>query len=287
MNHDSAAAKPHSLPAGEARDHHDLAREVSEARGEFRTLKWASALASQGQAGDEARSSRNEALDPSFETAFGAVLGARASSPRAVHAGETPSPWHSRGYLPHFEGGEIVQSITFRLHDSLPVALRDELAAEPERVTENERKLHHRRRIEVALDHGHGACYLENPHIARMVSDALWHFDGERYRLHAWCVMPNHVHVVVTPLAGRTLSSIVHSWKSFTATEANQHLGRRGSFWMQEYFDRAIRDEHHFRTAVEYVEHNPVNAGLCEAPEDWPWSSLGARVSGARDASDP
>ena len=108
-----------------------------------------------------------------------------------------------------------------------------------------------------------------------MVSDALWHFDGERYRLHAWCVMPNHVHVVVTPLAGRTLSSIVHSWKSFTATEANQHLGRRGSFWMQEYFDRAIRDEHHFRSAVEYVEHNPVNAGLCEAPEDWPWEQPG------------
>ena len=97
--------------------------------------------------------------------------------------------------------------------------------------------------------------------------------------------MPNHVHVVVTPLAGRTLSSIVHSWKSFTGGRANRHLGRCGRFWMQEYFDRAIRDERHFRGAVEYVEHNPVKAGFCAAPEDWPWSSLGARWSGGLDAA--
>ena len=208
-----------------------------------------------------------------------AVLGARASSPRAVHAAETTSPWHDRGYLPHFEGGEVVQSITFRLHDSLPSTLRAEWAAELERLPENERTIHHRKRIEAALDRGHGACFLANPHIARLVADALQRFDGERYRLHAWCVMPNHVHVVVTPLAGHTLSSILHSWKSFTASKANTHLGRRGGFWMQEYFDRAIRDERHFRAAVEYVEHNPVGAGLCEAPQHWPWSSLGAQAS--------
>ena len=215
--------------------------------------------------------------------------GARASSPRAVHPGETCSPWHSRGYLPHFEGGEIVQSMTFRLHDSLPSSLRDKLAAELERLSKHERTRHRRRRIEAALDRGHGACFLANPRIARLVSDALRRFDGERYRLHAWCVMPNHVHVVVTPLAGYTLSSLVHTWKSFTAGEANKRLGRRGHFWMQEYFDRAIRDERHFRAAVEYVEHNPVQAGLCKAPEAWPWSSSGARASGAsaRNATGP
>ena len=226
-----------------------------------------------------------EALDSLLETASGAGLGARASSPRAVHAGEANSVWHRRGYVPHFEGGEIVQSITFRLHDSLPSAVREEMVAELECLPVNERTRHRRRRIEAALDRGHGACFLANPQIAHLVSDALRRFDGERYRLHARCVMPNHVHVVVTPLAGCTLSSIVHSWKSFTAGKANRRLGRRGSFWMQEYFDRAIRDERHFRVAMEYVEHNPVKAGLCAAPEDWPWSSSRARTSDARDAA--
>ena len=205
----------------------------------------------------EARGNRKKTPGRLSDTASGVVLGARASSPQAVRAGKASSPWHSRGYLPHFEGGEIVQSITFRLHDSLPPALRAELAAELERVAENERNPHRRRRIEAALDRGHGACFLANRNIARLVADALRRFDGERYRLHAWCVMPNHVHVVATPLAGRTLTSVVHSWKSFTASEANRHLGRRGRFWMPEYFDRAIRDERHFRAVVEYVEHNP------------------------------
>ena len=108
--------------------------------------------------------------------------------------------------------------------------------------------------------------------------DALKHFDGERYHLHAWCVMPNHVHVLVTPLGRHTLSSIVHSWKSHTANRANKRLGRRGAVWMPEYFDRAVRDERHFIAAVEYIENNPVQAGLCEQATDWEWSSAGDRT---------
>ena len=210
---------------------------------------------------------------------LGTPLGAQASSLPKEDAGKMPalpgSPWHSRGYLPHFEGGEIAQSITFCLHDSLPATLRAEWADELERLPDTEQKLHRRKRIEAALDGGHGACFLANPRIARLVVDALRRFDGERYRLHAWCVMPNHVHVLATPLGRYRLSSMVHSWKSFTANQANKQLGRSGSFWMQEYFDRAIRNEHHFKTAVEYIEHNPVKAGLCDAPADWPWSSAG------------
>ena len=220
-------------------------------------------------------------------------LGARASSPRRAegpaqagaarmsdpsrsssgHCTRSDEPtWHNRGYLPHFEGGEVPQSITFRLHDSLPAELRAEWACELENLPDTEQRLERRKRIEAALDSGYGACHLAKPEVARLVVEALGRFDHERYRLHAWCVMPNHVHVLVTPLANHRLTSIVHSWKSYTANRANRLLGRRGPFWMQEYFDRAIRDENHFIAAVEYIEHNPVKAGLCAEPADWIWS---------------
>src|SRR5690242_11737058 len=71
------------------------------------------------------------------------------------------------------------------------------------------------RKIEEFLDRGHGACHLRNPAIAKMVADALRHFDEERYRLLTWCIMPNHVHVVARLFPGHTLPSVVHSWKSF------------------------------------------------------------------------
>ena len=194
---------------------------------------------------------------------------------------ETRSPeprWHSRGYLPHFEGGAVPQTLTFRLYDSLPATLRATWASELAHLPEAERRSQKRRRIETALDSGYGACLLANPDVARLTVDALKHFDGERYHLHVWCVMPNHVHVLVTPLGRHTLSSIVHSWKSHTANRANKRLGRRGAVWMQEYFDRAVRDERHFIAAVEYIENNPVQAGLCEQATDWEWSSAGDRT---------
>ncbi len=189
------------------------------------------------------------------------------------------TPWRSRGYLPHFEGEEVPQAITFRLADSLPrrvvEAWRDELARLPEREADAE----HRRRVERYLDAGHGAGWLRDGRVARHVEQALLHFDGERYRLHAWVIMPNHVHVVCTPLHGHTLAAIAHTWKSYTATVANKVLGRNGPFWQREYFDRAIRDERHFRATVSYVEANPVVAGLCEHPAAWPFGS--ARLGGS------
>ena len=106
-----------------------------------------------------------------------------------------------------------------------------------------------------------------------MTERALLHFDEARYRLHAWVVMPNHVHVLITPFEGFTLSTILHSWKSYTAKEANRLLHRNGQFWQEEYFDRYIRTEEHYRRAVEYIESNPVMAGLCKKKEDWPFGS--------------
>ena len=131
-----------------------------------------------------------------------------------------------------------------------------------------------RERVEAALDRGYGACWLRRPQVAALVQEALLHFEHTRYILHAWVIMPNHVHALMTALGGRHLSAILHSWKSFTAKSANRHLGRNGEFWQPDYFDRVMRDEAHFAATVDYIHWNPVKAGLCAKPEDWPWSSF-------------
>jgi REP element-mobilizing transposase RayT len=181
--------------------------------------------------------------------------------------------WYSRGYLLHFDAEGQTQTMTFRLFDSMPQevleAWREELSSLPEK----EHDLERRKRIDAYLDRGHGSCYLREDRIAEIVQNALLYFDSERYFLHAWVVMPNHVHVLYTPQAGWELSQIAHSWKSYTANACNKALGRKGEFWQREPFDRYIRDEKHFANAVRYIENNPVKAGLCEKPEDWRWSS--------------
>jgi putative DNA methylase len=116
-------------------------------------------------------------------------------------------------------------------------------------------------------------CNLRDEAVARMVQTALLHFDGLRYRLIAWVVMPNHVHVLIETIPGHALSDIIHSSKSFTAKAANRILKRTGVFWEQEYFDRVIRDENHFWNAVSYIQENPVKAGLVPLAAAWPYSS--------------
>jgi len=123
------------------------------------------------------------------------------------------------------------------------------------------------------LDAGLGECWLRKPEIAALTQQSLLHFDGQYYRLLAWCIMPNHVHVVTEPMEGHSLSIIVESWKSFTSRQANAHLGRTGAFWEADYFDRYMRNEDHLMRTIEYVENNPVKAGLVEQASDWQWSS--------------
>ena len=113
-----------------------------------------------------------------------------------------------------------------------------------------------------------------------MVQAALLHFDGERYWLSAWVVMPNHVHLLVTPCISWSLSRIMKDMKSFTSREANKLLGRRGQFWMEDYFDRYVRDAKHFANAIAYIENNPVKAGLVKTPSEWRFSSARWREIG-------
>ena len=173
---------------------------------------------------------------------------------------------HYERRLPHWEVIGQPLFVTFRLHGSLPAPR----VFPPARMTSSQ--------AFVAMDRlldqpACGPAFLQRPAIARLVVQALQ--DGQfrlhRYQLHAFAVMPNHVHLLVTPVvtARRWLGPL----KGFTAHQANRILGRRGPFWQDESYDHLIRDDREFERVQRYIEHNPVRAGLVALPEQFPWSS--------------
>ena len=253
-----------------------------------------------------------------WQKEFPQVFGTQVSHLRNAAggvAGETPA-YHCRKYLPHIEN-QSLQFITFRLYDSLPQSVIEQLKAYKE-TTDTDGGMQASRLQNVAdgsgtqvshlrnaaggtlayqqhrqilalldkyEDAGYGQCFLKDERIAKIVQDALLHFHGERYELIQWCIMPNHVHVLIKVEPEVSLSTILHSWRTFTAHEANKVLGRTGQFWMHEYFDRYIRDVDHFNKTVNYIRNNPVKAGLTTDPDHWPWSGDGTQVSHLRNAA--
>jgi len=171
--------------------------------------------------------------------------------------------WHSRGYLPHFDSQDTVQFVTFRLADSLPkeALARIAAAAQPESLRDE------------LLDRSLGNCWLRRGEIAQLVEDAFLAFDGVRYRLLAWTIMPNHVHVLISTMPGWPLGGLISSWKRFTAREANKLLGSVGAFWQVDYWDRFIRNDDHYSAVVSYIDLNPVKANLVADASSWPWGS--------------
>jgi REP element-mobilizing transposase RayT len=125
-----------------------------------------------------------------------------------------------------------------------------------------------------------GCCALQHPEVATVMQDTILLFDDDKYKLIAWCIMPNHVHVVIEPYI--PLGKIVQSWKSFTGRWALKHNAELGlgvpgkGFWMREYWDRYIRDMDHLKSVIEYIHNNPVKAKLCSDQSQWRWSSASA-----------
>jgi REP element-mobilizing transposase RayT len=198
---------------------------------------------------------------------------------------------HTRGYLPHVKRDGASYFITFRLADSLPKEVL--LGFERERVerlhrlndfkklgeaisdSEQEIARDLQRKIHRYLDKGRGACHLSRPDIAVLVRDAMVHFHGNRYLLHEWVVMPNHVHAIVWPMTNHVLSDILKTWKQFTSRRAKKILEMRDKepFWQTEFYDHWIREEAEKARISRYIRNNPVTAGLCALPEEWRWSS--------------
>jgi REP element-mobilizing transposase RayT len=179
--------------------------------------------------------------------------------------------WHERGYLPHRDEPGLIQFVTFHLTDSFPQSLRSEW----QYIAKIEDDREKRKQLEAYLDIGRGKCLLRRPEIATLVEDNFLQFSGQnvpRYELRAWVIMPNHVHVLFK--VGTTpMSEILGAWKTHTGRLANKLLGKRGSFWAEDYFDTYMRDPEHERKTVRYIENNPTKSKQVLDPKDWPWSS--------------
>lgn len=189
-----------------------------------------------------------------------------------------------RRNLPHWRQDGALYFVTFRLADSLPAERRAEWAQlrgtgfqpvdlegttgkmpvphatgkmpVPREMREDAGAIEFLERVDRWLDAGHGACCLARPAAADIVESALRFFDGQRYELGPYVVMPNHVHVLVVPAGGHELSRILHSWKSFTAKQINKALGRDGALWQDESFDHIVRSDESAQRFAAYIEQN-------------------------------
>jgi putative transposase len=181
----------------------------------------------------------------------------------------------TKNRLPHWQQEGATYFVTFRLADSIPRLLSEKWRAERQEwiqrhpepwslETENEYHAEFSRRLDQWLDRCEGACWFRDAGCRALLTDTLLHGDGERYWLHGWVIMPNHVHLIVSVEAGSDLAPEVGAWKSISARRINRHLGRSGTLWQPDYFDRLLRDEDHFRNCVSYLRNNPVKARLRE-----------------------
>jgi len=172
--------------------------------------------------------------------------------------------------LPHWHPEGRCIFLTWRLYGSLPVGFLRGLRLNTEVQSSEEFRL-----AEKLLDRPiSGPLWLKIPDVAAAIADVLRRGASEfqRYDLHAYAVMANHLHVLLTPLA--RIRSITRTLKGITAQTGNRLLRRTGQrFWQDESFDHWVRDEGQFERIKKYIENNPVKAGLCARPEDWPWSS--------------
>ncbi|MFZ5909725.1 MAG: transposase [Chloroflexota bacterium] len=198
-----------------------------------------------------------------------------------------------RRNLPHIQPEGATLFITFRLANSLPPEVIERLKAEKEQVeeiinqitdkSEREKLLYlERRRFFSKWDNAldsltYGECYLSNPQIAELIVESLHYRNGKVFEMEAFCIMPNHGHLVCTSLKDAngkyySLSKIMHSLKRYTAREANLILGRTGVFWQHENYDRFVRDETELERIIKCVLNNPVKAGLVDDWTKWKWS---------------
>jgi REP element-mobilizing transposase RayT len=194
-------------------------------------------------------------------------------------------------HLPHWRAPGRCYFVTFRLRDSIPADVLAEMKAEAQARQKRLAEAAHQhggklppeewaawqdfqqvqmRKLEMILDEGRGECLLRIPQHQKPLVEALHYFEGARCEMLAYTIMPNHVHVLCRPLGEHTLENLCRAWKRHSADRIHRLLGRSGSLWQEENYDRLIRDADHYRRVVRYIAKNPLKAGL-EPPEAVVW----------------
>lgn len=187
--------------------------------------------------------------------------------------------------LPHWGQAGTVCFITWRTADSMPKDVLEEWLAErsdwltrhgvqPElpdwrsqlmRLSPQSVDAFHEQfstRWHDCLEACHGECVLKDAALNQIVADSLMHFDGIRYQMLGFVVMPNHVHLMAVFESNEALLLQCESWKRFTGTKIQKRLGRRGRFWQQDAFDHLVRCEAQYKRLLAYMEQNPAQARL-------------------------
>ena len=204
-----------------------------------------------------------------------------------------------RRNLPHYQPTGAIFFITFRLRGSLPRIVLEEMKRENEiieadinkvnilrrknRLLNNQRKKYFVKFDELLNKSKTGPFWLRNKKVAKLVTGAIQYRDGKVYDLRAFCVMPNHVHMLFlvtrhsvssSPNSVRTyeVTKILQELKKFTAREANKILNRSGQFWHRESYDHVIRSAEEFNNVINYILQNPVKAGLAKRWDEWKWN---------------
>ena len=189
-------------------------------------------------------------------------------------------PDKRRRNLPHWEVPGATYFLTFRLADALPAGVLEQInhsvdawlrqhSLSDRREVQwlpQEKQSEFRRLItaeeEHWLDAGNGSCALRDSEFRQYLIEALTFFDDQRYALDAYVIMPNHVHLLVLPLESWSLSSIVASWKQYSAKRINIRMGRSGALWQKETFDHIVRNVEKLKQCRRYIAANPVKGRL-------------------------
>lgn len=185
--------------------------------------------------------------------------------------------------LPHWRQEGATYFVTFRLADSIPRAVWLDMRREARdwagrialAMKHNDGHIpdalhlqweafqkRHMTRLESILDSCQGSCILRDHACREIVADSLRRFDGERHQMRGFVIMPNHVHLAVTPLPGFELEDLLQGWKTFTAREIHLRTGSSAPLWQKESYDRIVRDAEHFVQVMRYLVNNPRKAKL-------------------------
>ncbi len=211
----------------------------------------------------------------------------------------------TRRNLPHWYVPSASHFLTFRLTGTIPRQVLADFRDMKAQLLRRNKLRQSMARYRVAahkqlfaafdeyLDRNQDIRWLADPRVAAMIRGSLHFWNGQKYGLCAYCILPNHVHILLTPFGiepssnaerdrlepgesadkNSPLSDILHSLKSYSAHEANRLLGRTGQFWQHESYDHWVRDDDELERIVAYINANPVKAGLATRPWEFPWCS--------------